>query len=203
MKKWLLPGLLVLVMFPLSAVGKQINVVGGVGFAFSDIEGTMIELGVELQMVSDFYLQLTAGSYLDDRSRGGWGGYIGYYGGTLYAPLQISSRPYSLDLYGVYKLRVSKETRIFGKAGVHAAFYLQSFWDDYYGYSGPQKDGVGTAFGIGMEHMLTERLAVMVGVTYKMLFDGGSLPGAENNTRWFMLSLGLNYNVNRSKFAGE
>lgn len=189
MKKWILSGLFVLMILPLSAAAKQINIMGGVGFAFSDIEGAMIELGVELQMVKGFFLQLTAGSYLDDQSGGGgWDDYILYYGGALHTPLRITTRPYSLDLYSVFKLRVSRQLKVFGKAGVHAAFYLQSYWDDYYGYSGPREDGVGTAFGLGMEHLLTERLAIMAGVTYKMIFD---------KARWFTLSLGLNYNVNR------
>ncbi len=203
MKKWILHGVLILAMLPLSAAGKQVNIVGGVGFAFSDIEGAMIELGVELQMVEGFFLQLTAGSYLDDRPGGGGYGWYGghapvvYYGGTLHTPLGVSSRPYCLDLYSVYKIRVSRKLKVFGKAGVHAAFYLESYWDDYSGYSGPQKDGVGTAFGIGTEHLLTERLALVVGGTYKMLFDGGSGPGPDDSTRWFKLYIALNYKVNR------
>jgi len=190
MKKWILPGLMVLMILPLSAAAKQINITGGVGFAFSDIEGAMIELGVELQMVKGFFLQLTAGSYLDDQSGGGgWDNYILYYGGALHTPMRITARPYSLDLYSVFKLPVSRQMKVFGKAGVHAAFYLQSYWDDYFGYSGPREEGVGTALGLGMEHLLTERLAITVGVTYKVIFD---------KARWYTLSLGLNYNVNHS-----
>lgn len=203
MKKWMIPGLLVLLMLPISAAGKQINIIGGVGFAFADVEGAMIELGVELQMVKGFFLQLTGASYLDDQGRGAWDDYIVYYGGMLHSPMRITSRPYSLDLYSVYKLRVSRKLKVFGKAGVHAAFYIRSYWDDFYNYSGPREDGVGTAFGIGMEHLLTERLAIVVGGTYKMLFDGGSTPAPGHNTRWFKLYIALNYNVNRSRFAAD
>ena len=199
MKKWILPGLMVLMILPLSAAAKQINIMGGVGFAFSDIEGAMVELGVELQMVKGFFLQLTADSYLDDQSGigdygYGWDNYILYYGGGLYAPMRVTARPYSLDLYSVLKLRVSRQMKVFGKAGVHATFYLQSYWDDYFGYSGPREEGVGTAFGLGVEQRLTDRLALLVGVNYKLIFD---------KAHWYTLSLGISYNINHSKFSAD
>lgn len=75
MKRSILLGLLVLFIVPLSAAGNQINVLGGVGFAFTDIEGVVLELGVELRLSAGFYVQLTADTYLDDRSDR-WDDYI-------------------------------------------------------------------------------------------------------------------------------
>jgi hypothetical protein len=195
MKKSILIGVLIWFLTPFSAVGNQINVLGGVGFAFDDVRGVAFELGVEFRLTRGFYLQLTADTYLDDRSEW-WDDYIIYYGGIIYYPQRLSTRPYGANIFGTYKFPISKNWTAFAKVGVHAAFYLQSYYDDYTNYSGPKKEGIGTAVGIGLEHRLTERLALVIGGTYKMLFDAdANVVPALDNSHWFKLDLGLNYQI--------
>ena len=199
MKKSIFIGMLVLILVPISAAGSQMNILGGVGFAFDDIEGVVIELGMEFRLARSFYMQLTADTYLDDHSEG-WGDYIFYYSGIVYYPQRIHTRPYGVNIFATYKLPLSRNWNVLGKVGVHAAFYLESYYDDYTDYSGPKKEGIGTAFGVGIEHRLTERLALVIGGTYKMLFDGDSnaVPALENS-HWFKLDLGLNYQISGFK----
>jgi hypothetical protein len=209
MKKIILVAMLLSIVLPVSADSRQINVFGGVGFSFSDVEGVTIELGAEMELLQGFYLQVMANSYLSDRM----GGNFYYYsGGQLHYTQQVSSRPYGLNLYGLYKFRASRRLKVFGKAGVHVAFrmtprYDYYYYDSYYyGYnyynnyyyddSGPKKSGVGTAFGIGIEHELTKKLALVVGGTYKMLFDEGSeYAPAQGNSRWFKMYTSIKYRV--------
>ena len=196
--------LLLSIMLPVSADSRQINVFGGVGFAFSDIEGVTVELGAEMELLQGFYLQFMANSYLSDQLGGN---YYYYSDSHLYSTQQISTRPYGLNLYGLYKFPISRTLKVFGKAGVHVAFHISPRYDyyyyDYYYYgnnyyydSGPKKSGFGTGFGIGIEHELTNKLALVVGGTYKILFDEGSQYAPDKgNSRWFKLYTSFNYRI--------
>jgi hypothetical protein len=195
----------VVLLNPVPSAGAEINIFGGVGFAFSDVEGVLIELGAEMRLTKGFYMQLMVDTYLDDRARSSY-----YYLGDGYigSPITIGTRPYGINFFGVYKVPISRNWKVFGKAGIHAAFNLSNVYRgyyDFYGYydyyyyyddSGPEKNGVGTAFGIGIEHRLTKKLSLLVGGTFKMLFDEGTRYAPEQgNSRWFKMYTALNYRV--------
>jgi len=208
MKKIIFATVLLSIVLPASAGSRQINVFGGVGFAFSDVEGVTIEIGVEMELLQGFYLQFMANSHLSDQVGGN---YYYYNDSHLYSRQQISTRPYGLNLYGLYKFPVSRTLKVFGKAGVHVAFHITPrydyyYYDSYYGNnyynnyyyddSGPKKSGIGTAFGVGVEHQLTKKLALVVGGTYKILFDEGTeYAPDQGNSRWFKMFISLNYRV--------
>ncbi|MCP5104910.1 MAG: hypothetical protein GY950_16105, partial [bacterium] len=131
-----------------------------------------------------------------------------FYGGSLHSPTTLSSRPYGLNFFGLYKVKVSGKISVFGKAGLHAMFRLRSRYNDYYydgyysgggyydeygGYyyddSGPDKTGMGAGFGLGIEHELSKKLALRVGGTYKIL------TATDGDSSWFKLYTALSYRV--------
>lgn len=218
MKKMMIFALVLFLALSVSAEKKkkEFNILGGVSFAFSDLEGVVLDLGAELELSRDFFLQFMINSYLGDQG----GNYIYYQSGHVYAPLSIGTQPFGLNFYGLYKVRVSRNSRIFGKAGVNAVFYnppryhyswdyYGGYWDNYYygyqaDYRGPRRSSFGTAFGLGFEHLLTERLGLVVGGTYKMLSDDvfyvsqpEAPPSPRENSRWFKMYLALNYRIRK------
>lgn len=217
MKKMIIIALMLCVALTVSAEKKkkEINIMGGVSFAFSDLEGVVLDLGAELELSRDFFLQFMMNSYLGDQG----GNYFYYQTGHVYAPLNIGTQPFGLNFYGMYKVRVSRNFKIFGKVGVNAVFYnppRYNYYWDYYGYGGdyyyvnqvdyrgPRRSSFGTAFGLGIEHLLTERLGLVVGGTYKMLSEDvfyvsqPEAPAApRENSRWFKMYLALNYRIRK------
>lgn len=196
-----------LLLGTVSSAGAEINIFGGVGFAFSDIEGLLVDLGAELQLTKGFYMQFEVDTHIGDQ-----GGNNYYYlnDGYIGSPMRVGTQPYGVSLFGVYKVPVSRNMKIFGKVGLHAAFHLGNVYREDYGYydyygnyeytyyddSGPRKSGLGTGFGIGIEQRLTDKLALVLGGTYKILFDEGTRYAPEKgNSQWYKMYVAFKYRV--------
>ncbi len=154
---------------PFSNMGeeKRINVFGGVGTAISDLEGCLVEIGIEKQFSGDFYGQLSVDYYfnpeeLDDSD---------------------DSYAFSTNLFGVYKFPVSRNLNFYLKGGIHLTGRKEE-WT----YIGTNVNlDYGLAGGGGIEFMLSNRVAIYSGVTAKTSLD-------ENRT-WFKFHGGISIQV--------
>jgi hypothetical protein len=184
----------------LPAAEKKIYFFGALGTATEPFDEVLMDVGVEFQLAGGLYVQFLANSRID--SSGDYY-YPYYYHPTYIYPsivdIAISfSSLYGLDAYWVYKAPVSKRVNLFGKAGVTYMFYSKYYYleeDDT-----PVKvsrNGLGA--GAGLELKLGERLNLVFGGNYEILFGRKSsvpnLGGEKKNTSWTKFYIGFNYRI--------
>lgn len=160
----------------LKADEKELNVIGNVGFAFSDLEGLFIDLGVEKQFKDNIWAQLFIDYYLDPAGLN-----MSAYG------VDASLTMMGLNLYGVFKKELRNKLTLFVKAGPFIAFSKASV--SYMGFSESESaTDFGIGGGSGVEYALKEKLSIVVGATLKLIFDDGT-------ANWFKLYAGVNYKL--------
>jgi hypothetical protein len=181
---------------------KQINILGSLGIATSDIEEPLVDLGVELQMVQGLFLRLEVNTHLgtNDYYYGNYYDY-GYYGG-YYPGLGLNDGTilHGLTASSVYKVRLAKKLRFFIQAGVNYMFYQRDEYDNvYFTWRRIKKNGPGVAFGSGFELALSGKIGFSGGGIYRKLFKEEAqwhpdIP-APGQPTWLTIYVGLYYKV--------
>jgi opacity protein-like surface antigen len=158
----------------LSAGDKKINLFGNVGIATSDVEGLFVDVGAELQFTNNIYGQLLFDYYFNPTGEDIEG---------------VNDSAYGFNLYGVYKFSSSSALNLFVKAGVHYTTIKASA--EAYGISVSVSDSdFGIGGGLGIEYSLSEKMALLLGGTVKVIFSEG-----ETGT-WFKFYGGFNFQLN-------
>jgi len=163
---------------PLSAEKKQINIVGALGIASEQFDEALFDLGVEIELTKGLFFQALINTHMGgDRYYGdpyypyyyydtpivyGYGRYISFSANGLHG----------LTTFGVYKISFSKKIRFYGKAGVNFLFYDKyDSMDDRSQYYKESQSGFGAGFGAGFEYSISPKNAIVLGGTYKYMFQ--------------------------------
>jgi outer membrane protein W len=175
---WVLPGFILVSPTFLSAqYERQINLFGGIGFAVSDYEGLVLDIGTEFQITHAFFAQFS----------------IDYYTNPLGADVDTSlgAVDFSVvgfNLYGVYKVSPSERLNLFAKAGIHYTTLKASATVDGFLDVSETDSDFGAAGGIGIQYFFNYRLGIVFGGTGKLLFAGDTL-------NWFKIYSGVIYRI--------
>ncbi len=183
---------------------KQINIIGILGAAGSDIDEPLLDIGIEFQLVQGLYVQLVANSYLGS-------GRDYYYDDYYYDPwnygwpypgisLNAGANLYGVSTFGVYKVRLTKKIKLFAQAGLTYMYYRRyepgvsnSRWRKV------EKRGYGSGFGAGAEFYLAEKFGLILGGTYIMLFEkepqwAPNIP-SPGKPSWLKIHIGAFYHL--------
>jgi opacity protein-like surface antigen len=154
--------------------GKQKSLFAGIGFAFADYEGPILDFGLEMQFAPRFFAQIS----------------LDYYLNPLPDEEDIYDVQYTLlgtNIYGVFKFVMTDKFNMFMKAGLHMTGIKVK--GEIVGIpitSSQTKFGAGA--GIGMEFMLSEKWGLLFGGTYKILFT-------KEPAKWFKAYGGVIYRI--------
>jgi hypothetical protein len=210
--------ILAIFLLPLAAHAqrKQMNLVGSLGMATGNIEGLIVNLGIEMEVFQHFYAQVSFDNFFEG---GSTMAYVRE--GQVSFPQTMRTRVFGMNLLGTFKLPLSRRVEWFTKAGLSYTHRSRYFNDNYYydsfGYNGyggyggyydydpglysmedttPMRTGLVYALGTGIEHRLTEKLALIVGGTYESLFDQTlSAEDGEKPGHWMKFYVGVNYRL--------
>lgn len=158
----------------LSAGDKKINLFGNAGIAVSDFEGLFVDVGAELQFTDNFYGQLLFDYYFNPTGEDIEG---------------VDDSAYGFNLYGVYKFSSSGALNLFAKAGVHYTTIKASAEGFGISVSATESD-FGIGGGLGFEYSLSEKVALLLGGTVKLIFSEG------DTGTWFKIYGGFNFTLN-------
>ncbi|MCP4146842.1 MAG: porin family protein, partial [bacterium] len=125
--------------------GNEINIFGGAGFAFSDIEGLCQDAGVEFQLSENIYIQ------------GVFDYYLAPYGSDI-----DGDSAYGINLYGVYKIPSSDTMNFYLKAGGHYTTIKMETSIFGIDISGKSSD-FGIAGGAGVEFAMGDSMDIYAG----------------------------------------
>jgi hypothetical protein len=181
---------------------KQINILGSLGIATSEIEEPLIDVGVEFQLVQGLYLRLEVNTHLSSgdnyyRNYYGAGYYDFYYPGMGFDDGAIL---HGLSTSGIYKVPLAKKIRFFIQAGLNYMFYWRDVYDNaYFTWRRVKKNGPGVVFGSGFEVDMWGKLGLIGGGIYRKLFKEEAqwhpdIP-ASGQPDWIKIYLGLYYKI--------
>ena len=145
---------------------KQNSLFAGLGFASSDFEGVLIEGGIEFGLSKNIYVKALVDYYFDPLGKD--------------EPEDISVKAYGLNVYFVYKLRLSKKLNLFGQSGINLTTIKETM-----GFMSVTSGNFGIGVGSGIEYMFKPRMGIHCGATYKYVFMAGE------NLRWYKFYLGF------------
>ncbi|MCP4158202.1 MAG: hypothetical protein GY757_61450 [bacterium] len=208
-KKALIMVFLFLIATAVPVEAKDVSILGGFGLTTAASDSLCIDLGIEFQLGGNFYLQLLANTDFgsDDSRYGGYypgsslPGSISYGWGGL--DIGLGGKLYGLNVYGVFRRRLSNTLLFFFKGGGHFTFYSGkdyvvesgiAYYDDW------SWQGLGAAAGLGLEYLLNERIGLLFGGTYKRLFNGEPPHPDSGSTSWFKIYTGINLRVQKSSY---
>jgi hypothetical protein len=181
---------------------KQINILGSLGIATSDIEEPLIDIGIEFQLVQGLYFRLEVNTHLGS----GNNYYYDYYGpgyNNWYYPgvgLDNGAILHGLSTSGVYKVPLSKKLRFFIQAGLNYMFYWRNVYDNvYFTWRRKKKNGPGVRFGSGFELDLSRKIGFIGGGIYTKLFKEEAQWHPDISTTrqpaWIKIYVGFYYKV--------
>jgi hypothetical protein len=146
---------------------RKIHVIGCLGFAASDFQGLAADIGVEFQVSRHLFGQLG----------------FDYYFAPFEEELENTDfSSYGFSLFGVYKIYPRERLNFFVKGGFHYTTIKQKTIIDGFNVSVSQSD-FGIAGGIGLEYLLSRKLSVLLGGTYKHSF-------ADDAQQWIKIYCG-------------
>jgi hypothetical protein len=153
---------------------NSISVYGGLGYAFSDYEGLVFDLGLDFQISRNLYIQLLMENYTN----------------PLPDDEDITGAEYKVTgvcLFGMYKFFDADNTfNVFIKGGVqYSTIKIQV---DFLNAS---ESDIGAAGGVGIQYGFGNRFGFLLGGNVEMVFPGG---GAKNFT-WFKVYSGITYRI--------
>ena len=123
------------------------NIFGGIGFAFSDLEGIAIHLGGEMAFTDNIWGQVVI-DYLPSPF------------GDL--PDGVSASTFNFGLFAMYKHALNEKTNLFGKAGL--IYNSNSVSGTAFGFTAVvNESGIGFGGGAGVDLKLDEKKAITVG----------------------------------------
>ncbi len=183
---------------------KKINIVGAMGVAGAVFEDVMFDLGIELQLSRNFYIQVVTNSHMGDGRRGYYDPYGSYpYYGGYFGGRNSVSLGFSLDsihgvtTYGVFKAAISRKLSFFTKGGAGFIFYSRDE-ADYHVQSIRRfsYNGFSLSAGAGLDYELGKKVGLVFGGTYKYLLRKYQdwEPG-DNTLDWLKLYMGAYYRV--------
>lgn len=157
----------------LSLSAKPINVFGGAGVAFSDVEGLFFDVGAEMQLANNLWGQILFDYYLNPMG-------VDIPG--------INDSMYGVNLYGVYKRPMDNKMNLFAKAGAHITTLKASV--NVMGINVAATDtNFGLGAGAGIEYKFSGNLFAYAGGTIKFLFAEG------DTATWFKIYGGIGFKV--------
>ncbi|MGD2086073.1 MAG: hypothetical protein PVH61_07810 [Candidatus Aminicenantes bacterium] len=178
---------------------KQINILGSLGIATSDIEEPLIDIGVEFELAQGLYFRLEVNTHLGSGDN--------YYYDPLYYDwyypgigLNDGAILHGFSTSGVYKVPLSKKLRFFIQAGLNYMFYWRDVYDNvYFTWRREKKNGPGVAFGSGFELDFSGKIGFIGGGIYRQLFKDEAqwhpdIPAA-GQPAWLKIYIGLYYKV--------
>lgn len=208
--------LLAILLLPLAAQAqrKQINLVGTVGMATGNVEKLIVNMGIEMEVFHNFFAQVSFDNFFESDSLMA---YSARDGRISFQPT-MRTRVFGMNLLGTFKLPLTRRTAWFTKAGFSYSFRSRYNYDEYYydgfGYYGysdyydyysgshfqedenPVRTGLAYALGTGIEHRLSDKLALTGGGTYESLFELTPAAGNEGERgNWVKLYVGFNYRI--------
>lgn len=192
---------------------KQINLVGTVGMATGNIERLIVNLGIEFEVFHHFFAQVSFDNFFATDSITAY-----VHDDRLTFSHSMRTRVFGFNLLGTFKLPLTRQTAWFTRAGLSFSFRTRSYYNDhyydgygYYGYDNyydyypgpysgqdenPMRTGLAYALGTGIEHRLSEKLALTGGATYESLFDQAAAAGKNaERSSWVKLFVGINYRI--------
>lgn len=159
----------------LSLSARPINIFGGAGIAFSDVEGLFFDVGAEMKLSSNFWAQILFDYYLNPTG--------------LDIP-GVDDSMYGINLYGVYKYKMTNQMNLFAKAGAHVTTLRASA--QVMGITVAVTDtNFGLGAGAGIEIKVGSNMFVLAGGTIKFLFAEG------DTATWFKLYGGFGFQVGK------
>jgi hypothetical protein len=181
---------------------KQINILGSLGIATSDIEEPLIDVGVEFQLVQGLYFRVEVNTHLGSGRDFYYPYSYRYYGMDYYPGIGLNEGAilHGLSTLGVYKVPLIKKLRFFIQVGLNYMFYRRDQYNfDSLTWRRVKKNGPGAAFGSGFELDLSEKIGFIGGGIYRKLFKEEAQwhpdipsPGQPD---WLQIYLGLYYKV--------
>ncbi|UCH98396.1 MAG: hypothetical protein JSV88_16560 [Candidatus Aminicenantes bacterium] len=180
---------------------KHINILGALGLATSSFDDPLIDIGVELQLVQQFYFRFIINTHLDT---GGGYYYDPYHYSAYYWPYQDYGRNgnilHGLNAFGVYKISLSKKARLFAQAGLNYIYYWRyENISDYMYWKRGRVKGFGAGLGTGVELNLGKKLGIIGGGTYERLFADEPPENPDDPSpgkpSWVKIYVGLYYRV--------
>jgi hypothetical protein len=181
---------------------KSITLLAAFGGASELIEDAIIDVGVEFQVSKVFFFQLVLNSHMGEDRRYGYydpfyGPYTGgYYGGnSVGLGLSINSL-HGISTYWVLKTPLSRRLTYFAKGGAGFTFYSLRDLDENGYIRKYSTTGLGLASGTGFDYALSGRVGLMLGLTYKYVFDKKpDWHPEEDNLDWLKVYMGINFRV--------
>jgi hypothetical protein len=183
---------------------KQINIIGALGMATSGIDDPIIDLGIEVELVHQFFVRFVLNSHLGS-DRGyydyypsyNYGIYGSYYGGIGFNNGNVL---HGLTAAGVFKIPVSRKVGIFVQAGLNYLSYSRyDYSSDFEEWKSTRQRGYGAGFGSGLEFYLGEKFGLLAGGTYRFLFEDPPqrAPGIppQEKPSWLELYVGFYYHL--------
>lgn len=155
---------------------REFNVLGGLGFATSDFKGLVFDIGAELQLSQNLYVQALFDMYPEPFDEDELG------------VSDVDYSAYGLTLYGVFKVTASDKLKFYVKGGLNFTSVKVSGQVMGIGASSSDTD-LGLGGGIGAEYSINDRFSVLLGGTTKYIFD------EYENGHWFKVYAGILYKV--------
>jgi len=163
---------------------KEMNVFAGLGFAFSDVEGLFVDLGIEKQFKQNLFAMFFLSYYFDPTGFNTKG--------TLYgAGYEASVTLTGLNLAAVYKRAINEKLKWWARAGILLALSRVKVTASYMGFTESYSD-TGSDFGLsaggGVEYLLKAKIALILGAVIDTIFGDGS-------ATWFKIFAGISYRL--------
>jgi len=173
MKKILACVTVLVVLAAMSTSLHAVNLFGNVGLAASDLRGLFFDIGAEFQISNNFYAQALFDYYFNPAEESIEG---------------VDDSAYGFNLYGVYKFAGSESVNFFAKAGVHYTTIKASASVGDISVSAESSD-FGIGGGLGLEFSMSEKVALVLGATAKLIFSEG------DTGNWFKFYGGVNFRL--------
>ncbi len=168
----------------LKAEDKELNLLANLGFAFSDVEGLFLDLGVEKQFKQNLFALLYLDYYFNPTGLNE--------SGSLYGVgYDVSLTLMGINLAAAYKRELNEKIKWFVRAGVLLALSRLKVTGSYMGVSlsdSTSATDFGLSAGGGIEYILQKKLALVAGVAISMIFSDGT-------GTWFKIFAGINYKL--------
>lgn len=155
---------------------REFNVLGGLGFASSDFKGLVFDIGAELQVSQNLYVQALFDMYPEPFDEDELG------------VTDVDYSAYGLTLYGVFKVTASDKLKFFIKGGLNFTSVKAS--GQVFGVSATSSEtDLGLGGGIGAEYSVNDKFSVLLGGSTKYIFD------EYENASWFKIYVGVLFKV--------
>ena len=144
---------------PLAAqtFARGVTIYGGGGAAFSDYEGVVLNLGIDLKFAGRFSAQLVMDFLLDPAPE-------------LEDATDTNINIVGTSLFGVYRFSSSRNFNVFIRGGLHLSTFRVKSTFQGVSIRATESD-FGVAGGLGLEFAVSQRMGIILGGDVKYIFD--------------------------------